>query len=115
MMDSLYYLVPLLVTIAVEVAVAVLLGFRRRNELAAVALVTVFTFPILSLILAAFTLSDLDRGWYLAALLALETAVVLAEWKLLAYALRREQRVLLISATMNAASFLVGLFLLRMF
>lgn len=112
MSDLVYYLVPLLVTIAAELAVAALLGFRRRHELAAVALVTLFTFPILSVILAALPLRDLERGWYLAALLTLETGVVLAEWKLLVYALRHDQRVLLTSATMNAVSFLVGLFLI---
>ncbi|MBL0169712.1 MAG: hypothetical protein IPP90_03130 [Gemmatimonadaceae bacterium] len=111
-MGFLYYAVALVGTIVIEVPIAALFGFRRREELAAVALASVFTYPILSFALAALEVRELERGWYLAALLAFETVVVVTEWKLLVYALRRDHRVLLTSVVMNAVSFLLGLFLM---
>jgi hypothetical protein len=107
LIDIPYYLIALLLTIGLEVPVAAVAGFRRAKEVAAVALVSVCTHPILSVALAALP-RYLDDGARLAALTTFEIGVVIAEWKLLAWALRREDG-LLISAAMNSISMIVGL------
>jgi hypothetical protein len=102
-----YYLAALLLTIDLELPVAALTGLRKAKELLAVALVSVFTHPILSLALVLLP-SDLSRWALLTCILLLELAVVLAEWKLLVYALRREDRMLATTVAMNVVSFLGG-------
>lgn len=104
----------LALTIAIEVPVAALLGLRSRREMAAVALVSVVTNPPLNLALFAIALAapafaeNAVAYWPVVA--ALEVAAVVAEWRLLLWVLGGESRRMLgVSATMNVASFAVGL------
>lgn len=109
-------------TIAIELAVVALLGGRSARELAAVALVNAITNPILNLALLLVRLEVLPSvGAGLAAPVewafigVAEIAVVLVEWRLLAWALRADSRTWLIrSAVMNATSFVLGSWLLAL-
>jgi hypothetical protein len=110
----------LALTIVIELAVVGLLGGRSVRELAAIALVNVITNLPLNLALTML------RAWVLPALATdtahvvewafigvAEAAVVVIEWRLLTWALRADSRTwLLRSVAMNAASFVLGGWLL---
>jgi hypothetical protein len=106
------YAIAFLLTISVEVAVALILGYRKRREIACIVWVNVFSHPLLNLIV-----------WILRAsrpvpardpvILLLEAGVVVLEWLLLCYALPRNPKgsLLVLSAAMNIASYGAGLVL----
>jgi hypothetical protein len=103
------YAIAFLLTLAIEPAVAWLLGYRRRLELACVAAVNVFTHPALNLIIWT------AARWYerpvgLPGILLLEIGVVLVEWRLMCFALpqRSSRGLFYLSLAMNAASYLAG-------
>jgi len=102
------YLPALASTLAIELGVAVLLGFRTRRELLAVIFVNLVTHPSLHLILwLIFRTHLLPLDWPV--LTTLEVAVFLAEWAMLARWLRLSaRRAALVSFAMNAASALLG-------
>lgn len=107
--DVCNYAVALLLTLAIETAVAWLLGYRRRLELACVAMVNVFSHPLLMFllwILVQWRNRPVAIGW----ILLFEVAVVAVEWGLMCYALpdRSRRSLLGLSLTMNAASYLAG-------
>jgi hypothetical protein len=93
-------------TLVLETAIAWLLGYRRREELAAVVCVNVFTHPAACFLLWLGVIPA-DWPW----ILLLEAGIVLVEWLLLCYALPRKSkaRLLALSFMMNAASYLAGL------
>jgi hypothetical protein len=107
------YAAAFLLTVVVEVSVALVLGFRRRSEIVAVIWVNVFTHPLLNFLL--WTVVRLRSAsvapWEI---LLPEVGVVLVEWQLLCYALCRHSRsrLFLLSVTMNAASYFGGSLLL---
>ena len=102
------YLPALACTLAIELGVAVMLGFWTRRELLAVILVNLVTHPALHLILwLLFRTRLLPLDWPV--LTALEVAVFLAEWAMLARWLRLSaRRAATVSFCMNAASALLG-------
>jgi hypothetical protein len=101
------YLPAFASTLAIELGVVVLLGFWSPRQLGAVALVNLISHPTLHVVL--WTIGC----WQAPVLLAAEIAVWLAESALLWWLVRLSvARALLISATMNAASALLGLVLL---
>ena len=117
----------LALTIAIELAVVALLGVRRAEEFAAVALVNVITNPALNVLAAAayglivYAVARLGLSGGVVALVywaligVAEVAVVLVEWRLLVWALRAEsdsRKWLIRSAAMNATSFVLGSWLL---
>ncbi len=102
----------LLLTVALELPVAAIFGFRRTDELVAVALASGVSYPMLSLA-SAFVPAGVDGYEHLLWIAGLEIAVVVAEWKLLVYALRGPNRALLTSCVMNAVSFSGGLVFFR--
>ena len=92
---------------------AAALGLRSGRAVAAVACVSLVTNPLLTLggllLAQAFDWSSTPAG-ALAVIVPAEIAVVLAEWRLLLWALGgSRRRMLLVSAAMNAASALAGL------
>lgn len=110
----------LLLTLAVELpAAALVFRLRSRRELSRVALVNVLTNPVMNLLLALeMTLAGSDSiadPWSAVTLAALELAVFIAEWALLARLLP-ERRALApaISGVLNAASLAVGLALIAL-
>jgi hypothetical protein len=107
------YLLALVLTIIVETGVAFILGYRDRKSLAVVALVNVITNPILNyllLVIAVFRIMEIST----ALILFLEALVVLAEWRLMVYALDRDPwQLFVLSLVMNTASYLAGLLILK--
>lgn len=100
------YAIAFLLTVVVEVGVALVLGYRRRAEVAAVFWVNVFSHPLVNFLVA---IVGLLRAASLSSneVLVLEAAVVVAEWLLLCFALpcRSKTGLLLLSLAMNAASY----------
>jgi hypothetical protein len=103
------YLVALLLTILIEVLVALIFGFRSKKEILSVILVNLITEPLLNyflLINSLFSLVAVNIQF----LLLLETIVILTEWRLLVYTLQRNsKRLLVLSLIMNLTSFAIGL------
>ena len=102
------YLPALASTLAIELGVAVFLGFWTRHELLAVVCVNLLTHPSLHLVLwLIYRTNLLPLDWPL--LTALEVAVFFAEWWLLARWLRLSaRRAAAVSFAMNAASVFLG-------
>ena len=102
----------LVLTIAIEVSLAWLIGLRSKTELLTVVLINVVTNPLLNY------LNVVNDHFHLVSqavvlMLCLEVVVVLAEWKLLVYVLRQSARkMFVLSVMMNAASCLAGLLIL---
>jgi hypothetical protein len=100
----------LIITLAIEVVVAAMLGYRSQTELTAVALVNVMTSPTLGFVYALavvlFGFAGLASTLVLG---ALELAVVVVEWRLLTWVLKRPSgKMFVLSLTMNATSFGLG-------
>jgi hypothetical protein len=127
-------ILPLLVTLVLETAVAAVFRVGRR-ALRAVACVNLVTNPLLNALL--LVLFGLDVGfthrtrnpdygkdrevigkatWLRVTLVALEVVIVIVEWRLLVWATRgtrnRSRRLLGLSIAMNAVSGLLGSWLL---
>jgi hypothetical protein len=106
------YAIAFLLTLVLEVAVAVALGFRRRLEIGAVIAVNVFSHPLVNYLiwvlgsLRSEALSGVE-------ILPFEAGVVLVEWQLLCFALRGypKGRLLILSFVMNALSYFAGVVL----
>jgi len=106
------YLMAFYSTVAIELGVAVLLGYRDPRSLLAVFLVNVVTHPTLHVFLVVVYFFGL-MTIQLPLVITLELAVFLTEWILLAYALRlRTRQAGILSLSMNAASYLLGLLIL---
>jgi hypothetical protein len=106
------YAIAFALGILVEGAVALLLGYRKRRELACVVWVNVFSHPLFY-----YTVWIIRSMRPLPArdpiILIFEALVILLEWQLLCYALPQhpKRRLLLLSTAMNAASYAAGLIL----
>jgi hypothetical protein len=100
----------LLSTLGIEGAVAFLLGCRTPLRISAVILASLVTHPAIhGFIVTAFFFNACPSPLPLGVILFLEAGVVLAETAILAYALRFPGwRAGLVSLTMNAASYLYG-------
>jgi hypothetical protein len=103
------YLAALLVTILIEVLVALIFGYERKREMLSVIFVNLITQPVLNYFLVInsyFSLVAVN----IQLILLLEIIVILVEWQLLVYALQRKPKSLLVlSVVMNLASLTVGL------
>jgi hypothetical protein len=112
--------IALALTVVIELAVVALLGGRTSRELVAVTAVNVVTNPVFNaalLLLRASVLSSLRPDIAASAEWAFigvaEVLIVLAEWRLLVWALRADSRTWLVrSAAMNAVSLVAGSWLL---
>jgi hypothetical protein len=110
--DLINYAIAFLLTIVIEVAVAMVLGYRKRPEIACIVWVNVFSHPLLNYIIWTInSLSSVPIGimW----ILLFEGCVAIIEWQLMCYALRRikKSRLLVLSLTMNSASYIAGIVL----
>jgi hypothetical protein len=104
------YAIAFLATIVLEVAVAIVLGYRRRSELACVVWINIFSHPLLNyLVWTIYLVRSGPIG--LAGMLFLECFVVIIEWQLLRYALpkRRIASLFVLSLIMNGVSYLGGI------
>jgi hypothetical protein len=102
-------------TLLVEPAVALAMGWRTGNELAGVAAVSVITNPffVLSVYVLMLVFRFPSPLPLVLSMAALEIGIVLVEWRLLQWALKKDsRRTLWLSAAMNTASFAAGLIVL---
>jgi hypothetical protein len=103
------YAIAFAATLVLEVVVALLLGYRKRIEVACVVCVNVFSWPLLNyLIWIADLLQSSPVGTL--EILLFEVGVVVVEWQLLCYALHRHSKIGLLglSLAMNGVSFSAG-------
>jgi hypothetical protein len=102
------YLLALLLTVTIEVAVAWLFGFRTGRSLLAVAMINCITNPALNFLL--LVLAWLGVIVRLPLVVLLKVLVVVFEWRLYLYVFGHPRgRLFLLSVMANAASFLAGL------
>lgn len=100
------YAIAFLVTVVLEVTVALMFGYRKPAEIAAVFWVNVFSHPLVNYLIAVVGLLRAapvsSNGIFL-----FEAGVVIAEWRLLCFALPRHSkaRLLILSLAMNAVSY----------
>lgn len=103
------YLAALLLTILIEVLVALIFGYKHKKEICSVILINLITQPVLNyflLIDSYFSLVAVNIQFTL----PLEIIIILVEWQLLVYTLKRESKSLFVlSLVMNLASFAIGL------
>ena len=117
MNDVLLIVLPLVYALAfteaIELLVALLFGMRSSDELWAVGYVNLITNPILNYILlfcAKFHVMNI--GW--GGVVLLEIIIVIAEWLLMFYALKkRPVKLFFLSLVMNSCSVGLGLMLLK--
>jgi hypothetical protein len=99
----------LVLTMAVEVIIAWFWGIRGKAGLAAILLINLITNPALNFLILLNSYLGVVKST-LIFILCLEVLVVFIEWKLLAYALRlNNKKSLALSICMNTASYLAGL------
>jgi hypothetical protein len=104
------YLLALLLTVAIEAAVAWLFGFRAARSQLAVAMINCITNPSLNFLL--LVLAWLGAAVTLPLVLFLEVMVVLVEWRLLVYVFGNPKgRLFSLSLAAIAVSFLAGAWL----
>lgn len=107
------YLLALFLTIAIELVVALFFGFRKKLEILAIVFVNLLTNPVLNYLLLVnnhFSFFKIT----LVIILFLELLVVLAERKLLLYALQeKSNRILVLSFAMNFCSYIAGILIFR--
>jgi hypothetical protein len=108
------FILALLATITIELAVATGMGFRSKEHVKTIIIVNVLTNPALNYFIVA--MSSLGMPVSTGMILVLELFVVLVEWRLLMFALKKEWKtMLLLSLAMNATSYTVGVLLMANF
>jgi hypothetical protein len=106
------YFWPFALSVIVEPAVALLLGYRNRDMLVVVFFVNLMTNPATNLFFRAGCYCHLLSG-SVPSMIGLEVAVVIVEWRVLNYVFSgRSKSMFLLSLLMNTASFIAGLFVL---
>lgn len=107
------YLIALLLTIVIEVIIAIFFGYRKKSEIAAIIFINLITNPLINYLLIIngylkiITIST-------ATILFLEMIVVLLEWLLLIFTLRQNSKKLFIlSLVMNLCSYIAGVLIFR--
>ena len=104
-------ILALILTIILEVLIAISFNYRKKSELLTIVLINVITNPLLNYLLLVNSYFNLV-SMNIFILIFLEVIVVIVEWMLLRYALRQNpKKLLILSVVMNATSFLVGLLL----
>lgn len=104
------YLIPLVLTIIIELVVVFLLGFRDKPLLVGVVIVNIITNPTLNYIVLHTREAALMFG--LSYILFLEGIVVIAEFLMLRAAFKNTKIPFFkLSLVMNATSFLIGVLL----
>lgn len=103
------YLGIFLLNLFIELVVAGIIGYRQIKELLSVVAVNMLTHPVLTVLVMWLASIGLYNFWLL---VVMEIVVVLIEWQVLQFALRkRDKALLLLAFVMNAVSFGIGLLL----
>ena len=105
------FLIALLLTIVVEWCVVFLFGYRNKNVFLVVAMINLVTNPLLNYIILVIQYLNLFQI-NMPVFFIIELLVILAEWRLLIYAINEnDKKLLILSVVMNLASFISGLVL----
>lgn len=99
-----FYIIPLVFTIIIEMLALYLLGFRNRNLYLGLLLVNILTNPLLNFIVMEFSIN------YIGVIIC-EIIVVIIEGLLLKLIVRDNLPYFRLSFIMNSVSFLIGLWL----
>lgn len=106
------FLLPLLITIIIEVLVALLLNYREGRLLLLIIVVNLMTNPLMNFISILIYQLGLSAFFY-EIIILLEVLLIPLEWQLLSYAFPDKKKELFkLSAMMNLCSFTLGLVLL---
>jgi hypothetical protein len=107
-------IVALVLTVVLEVLIAILFNYRKKSEISIIVLINIITNPLLNYLLAVNNYFNwLSINIFI--LILLEIIVVMVEWLFLRYAIRKNSKKLfLLSVVMNATSFIVGLLLFKL-
>jgi hypothetical protein len=104
------YLLALLLTVAIEGAIAWLFGFRAAQSQLSVAMINCITNPSLNFLLLVLAWRGVEVT--LPLVTVMEVLVVMVEWRLLVYVFENPgQRLFYLSLVANMASFLAGVLL----
>lgn len=107
-----FLLAPLL-TIVIELAVAILFGFRKKIEIITIIFVNLLTNPVLNYFLWVNDYFSFFKSNLLLTLF-LEVVVVFVEWKLLMYILQEKSNKLFrLSLAMNFCSYIAGVLIFK--
>jgi len=113
LINSGIYVFALLLTIAIEVVVALFFGYRKKSEIATVIFINLITNSLLNYLLfidSYFGTVQIST----IAILILEIIVVLVEWLLLVFTLKQNQKKLFaLSVVMNFCSYIAGVLIFR--
>ena len=91
-----------------EIVVTLLFGFRTKVFIVLIILINFITHPLLNFIIQILYALKVDVNLYY--IIPLEVAVIIVEWILLVYVFEKpKKKLLLLSFTMNTASFLAGI------
>ncbi len=107
------FFLPLVLTIIIEGLVALAKGYRSRKQQLVIFLINLLTNSLLNfIVLFCYFSASLDSLGFLQ-ILCLEVLIIIAEWRLLFYVFRDNSKKLLsLSITMNAISFILGVIFL---
>lgn len=102
-------MIALLLTIVIEVIVAIFFGYRKKLEIVAIIIINLITNPLLNYLLFInnnyFGITHVNS----VIILFLEIIVILVEWLLLRYILQKNpNKLFVLSLTMNFCSYIVG-------
>ena len=108
------FLLALLITEVVEVAVAYLMGYRGKYFFTILILINILTNPLLNYILTVLNYFNI-LGSHGFVIIILEILVILAEFRIFVYAIPVNKNVLfLLSLAINTSSYLTGLVVINM-
>jgi len=110
-MFTISYLLTLLATIAIELIVVTLMGYRKKSLIVIVIMINLITNPLLNYLLWLNNIVSIFST-HIVYLLIFEIIVVIAEWLLLLFSLNgkvKSGNLLLLSFLMNLSSFAMGL------
>lgn len=107
------YLQALFLTLAIELSVAIFLGYRSKKALIAVVCVNLISHPIFCYFLwINLSISIIPLNYY--SLIFLEAIIALLESLLLYYALKQKFLLMLnLSFAMNFTSFVIGILIFK--
>ena len=100
---------PLIITLILETAAALIIGIRKADELLRLALINIITNLSINLFLIFWKLYH-PVNTVLTVIIILELAVVVSEWLLIRKAIKSVKHPFLISLYLNVVSFAGGLF-----
>jgi hypothetical protein len=107
----LMFLIPLVLTLVLELFMAYLFGYRKKKEILAITFINLITNPLMNFIILVLAIYfELFYNFSIFYPLVLEFLVIIVEWLLLKYTIDQKSSSLLkLSIVMNLFSLIFGL------